>query len=101
MWERSQSKSRTQRALPNIDYQPLRYAFLTREIDIVTSSSSQSLLNLLQICPDALHVPLISISSDMTAKAQSWEYQAPIYEAENATDEAIIEALINFISPNP
>ncbi|MGM0564876.1 MAG: uroporphyrinogen-III C-methyltransferase [Pseudomonadota bacterium] len=91
------------RQLADRDFGPLCRSIETGEYDVVCPSSSESLALLCQACPgQALeHLPLIAINETMAKKAREWGFDSIPVIADNATDEAILDALVCFERKRP
>lgn len=87
-----------QRLLPQIDYRPLHQAIHQQGIDVISCSSNQALDNLLQVVPETqlFKIPFLPISSAMATKAKYAGFNHIINTANNASDEAILEALCQY-----
>lgn len=74
-----------------------RLTLLATAIDAIVTTSPESLHNLIKLLASnrawLLSIPLVVISQKMVQLATNLGFQAPIILAENATDEAVVQAL--------
>lgn len=91
------------RQIPNLDYRPLQAQVKAGAIDVITVSSSQSLDSLSQVCPlaELRQLPLIAINQRMAERAQAAGYTHIAAIAANASDGAILEALLEYHQAQP
>lgn len=88
-----------QRVCPPIDASRLKYLHEQRQLDIITITSSEGLLNLLTLLenPDWIKtVPLLVGSQRMLATARSAGFTGTIRIADNPGDEAMLQALTHW-----
>lgn len=89
-----------QRVCPQIDASHLKYLHEQRQLDIITITSSEGLLNLLTLLnnPDWIKtVPLLVGSQRMLATARTVGFTGTICIADNPGDEAMLQALIHWV----
>jgi len=87
------------RAVPRGDIQQLIASFEAGEIDVITVSSLESLRNLINMVGDMgqpwlRKTPIVVINEEMKKRVQGLGGSAKLLAAENATDQAILEALL-------
>lgn len=89
------------RLLPVIDVQNLLPAWQAGGLDIIVATSNTGLQNLLTIIGAAarnwlLNMPLLVISERMAQFAKDLDFVKKPIVSDNATDEAIVQALLNY-----
>jgi uroporphyrinogen-III synthase len=88
-----------QRVCPQINASHLKYLHEQRQLDIITITSSEGLLNLLTLLenPNWIKtVPLLVGSQRMLATARTAGFTGTIRIADNPGDEAMLQALIHW-----
>lgn len=90
------------RILPEDSRQPLRLALAQAKINHVTITSNNGLENLMELAGDTLlpqlqELPMVVLSQRTLDFARAKGFSGPIMVADNAQDQAIVEALINLI----
>ena len=89
------------RVKPDTDASELKKHLSSHAIDVITVTSDEGLQNLYDMVdssvrPTLLHLPLVVVSERTKKLSQALGFQVPAMVAKNASDDMLVQALINW-----